>query len=179
MPPVPDRLYYELGLSSPREEYVVVNRLRSLMSSLERTTAEERRALFAAFTLGCPTALPQNIHISLDLLRRDLGMAPAEVVGLLKDLRSLGFDVEVEHGHNGDENEKLVVIEWHDQRVYDDDEGIDDPLDGSILDSECGAGILSAVISIVQDDRCNQCIADAIEHLDFGFLASVTLDTGH
>lgn len=174
LPPVPDKLYDALELSA-NEEIVVNLRAESLMTSLMRMTVEERRALVTAFRLGCPTELPDDIHVSVDLLRRETDTAPAEIVELLRGLGSLGVEVSLRKGHDDDDDEEMVVIEWHDRTIYDDE--IADPTDGSILDSACGAGIIKAIVSILVEERCNQCIENAVEHLDFGFLASST--AGH
>ena len=39
--------------------------------------------------------LPDNIHISLDLLRRDLAVAPTEIVESMRAMTALGFEQEI------------------------------------------------------------------------------------
>jgi hypothetical protein len=41
------------------------------MKALMRMTVDERKLMAHVFTGGCPADLPEQIHINLDIVRRD------------------------------------------------------------------------------------------------------------
>jgi hypothetical protein len=61
---------------------------------------------------GCTTQLPENIHMSLDLLRREIGMPPAEIVSMLRSMASLGIEYTLrpDSDHSGDEVVSVVGL---------------------------------------------------------------------
>lgn len=65
------------------------------MQTLMRMTVDERRLVAHIFTEGCRTQLPDNIHISLDIMRRDLGIAPSAIVERVRAMASIGFEEEI------------------------------------------------------------------------------------
>ena len=65
---------------------------RNFYRALLRMTEGERLLLFEVFAEGCDSALPDNVHVSLDLIRRITGTPPAEVRETFKGLSSLGVD---------------------------------------------------------------------------------------
>jgi hypothetical protein len=68
-PPIPDRLFASKnGPSETRKR--VESRARDFFNCLTRMTADEREVIITIFRNGCPSELPNNVHISLDLLRR-------------------------------------------------------------------------------------------------------------
>jgi TIR domain len=74
-PPEPDKLFAALGTASPDERHAAERIAVSFMQTLMRMTVEERRLVVYIFTNGCQTQLPDNIHINLDFVRRDLNIA--------------------------------------------------------------------------------------------------------
>jgi hypothetical protein len=77
---VPDRLFVALAAGSEDEQRAVHSIAASFMRVLSRMTVDERKLVAHVFAEGCRQDLPDNIHISLDLLRRGLGVAPTEIV---------------------------------------------------------------------------------------------------
>ena len=107
------------------------------------------------------------MHMSLDIVRRDLGIGPSEVIEVLRHMRSLGFDEEFredseEHGDD------VIVLRWRDSFVYDDEfsEGfsIDRATEVAVSMLDVGRG----------DEGCLECARNSVEHLDFSLLSSVT-----
>jgi TIR domain-containing protein len=69
-PPEPDRLFVALGADSQDEQRAVQSIAASFMRMLTRMNVDERRLVAHVFAEGCRQDLPDNIHMSLDLLRR-------------------------------------------------------------------------------------------------------------
>jgi hypothetical protein len=70
LPPVRDILFERLRAKSQRAQKYVFQQAEEFVDSLERMSDEEKRLLTLVFQYGCPTELPDNIHIHADLLRR-------------------------------------------------------------------------------------------------------------
>ncbi|MDQ3632218.1 MAG: TIR domain-containing protein [Actinomycetota bacterium] len=116
-PPSPDALFDEIDVTDEDERQVVAAVAYRFFEALQRMTPDERRVIQAVLIGGCPAELPENVHISLDLLRREARMPASEVLEILAAIRSLGFrtrlrepgDLE-DHDLAGDD--KMVVLSW-------------------------------------------------------------------
>lgn len=171
VPPIPDRLYDKVGARSTAEREAVSEAMYAFFGVLRRMSVQERELVFQILGVGCPSELPENVHMSLDFLRRESGLPQAEILEVLKALGSLGFCIslrEDDGDHHGDGDlasaAPIVALEWHDMTVYDDDDGSErnDTL------------VASAMVGLVLGDYCQECASNAVEHLDFSALARVT-----
>jgi hypothetical protein len=165
-PPEPDKLFSALGAASPHERHAVERIAVSFMQTLMRMTVDERRLVVHIFAEGCRTQLPENIHISLDLVRRDLCIAPTALVERLRAMASIGFEEEIrfdeEHGDD------VLVVRWVDTITYED---------GFTVDFADGRATEIAVRMLdvgIGDEGCQQCAEQCIDSLDFSLLASST-----
>jgi hypothetical protein len=166
LPPEPDKLFAALGVSSPGERTAVERIAVSFMQTLMRMTVDERRLVARIFAEGCRTQLPDNIHISLDILRRDLDIAPTAIIERLRAMASLGFEVEIRSDE--DHAEDVVVVRWVDTMTYDDDFIDDFAHERSI---KVAVGMLDVGSG---DEGCRQCAEQCVDSLDFSLLASST-----
>lgn len=165
-PPDPDKLYAAFDADSVSERDAIRMIATSFMQTLIRMTVEERRLIAEIFIEGCHTQLPDNIHISLDLVRRDLGIAPAAAVDSLQGMASIGFGEELrpdeEHGDD------VVVVRWADTITYDDEFVAD-------FSDERATEVAVRMLEVgVGDDGCRECTRQCIEDLDFSLLATAT-----
>ncbi len=165
-PPEPDKLFSALGTASPDERHAVERIAVSFMQTLMRMTVDERRLVIHIFTEGCRTQLPDNIHINLDIVRRDLGIAPTALVERLRAMASIGFEEEIrsdeEHGDD------VLVVRWVDLIAYEDDFTID------FADEKATEVAVQMLDVGIGDERCQPCTEQCIDNLDFSLLASST-----
>jgi len=163
LPPEPDKLYENLGISDKESKEIVWDQADDFLEALKRTTEEERRMIFLLFLHGCPAELPDNIHIDVDLLKRLTGFPFSKLKSILGGMRSIGFfcsiaDVRDEHEeHLG--ATKLFVLEWHSMRV------------------EIGGKstlLASEMINGGARGYCDVHAMEALLRLDFSQLSSVT-----
>jgi len=168
LPPIPDRLFQTVEAYSDEEREAVYAVAHSFMQSMRRMTVPERVLVAAVFNVGCPAELPENMHVSLDLVRRDLGMPPAETLQTLRGLRSLGFVVSTRESEEDENDDEFIVIKWWDQTVYDDD------YDELILAHERSTEIAGAMLRLATDQYCSDHTRRAVEALDFSALSSST-----
>jgi hypothetical protein len=135
----------------------------------------ERELVAEIMGAGCTEELPDNVHISLDLVRRDTGMPPAEVLEILRGLSSVGIhitaaevqsedDTDDENGGDGHEDTDLVAIQWDDTTYYEDEDVMDYALERS-------TEIAWAMLTLGRS-YCLRHGRDAIKRLDFSALAS-------
>ena len=166
-PPEPDLLYAAFGADFAQEQGAVEVVAHSFMQTLTRMTTEERRLVAHILAEGCRTQLPDNIHISLDIVRRDLGLTPSDVIERLKGMGSLGFDVEIrdDPDHGADD---VLVVRWVDTLVYRDEFTADfadaKAIEVAVRMLDVGSG----------DEGCTQCAQNCVDSLDFSLLASST-----
>ena len=165
-PPEPDKLFAAFSATATDERDAIKRIAASFMQTLIRMTIEERRLIAHIFAEGCRTQLPNNIHISLDIVRRDLGIAPAAVVESLRGMTSLGFEEEIRS--DDDHGDDVIVVRWIDTITYDDAFTSDFADDRA---TEVAVRMLDVGIG---DDGCKECARQCIEDLDFSLLASST-----
>ena len=73
LPPNPLALFEMLEAESEDEQNAVTSVSNAFMQSLRRMTPEERDLIAEIMGVGCTEEIPDNIHASLDLIRRDIG----------------------------------------------------------------------------------------------------------
>ena len=164
-PPIPDKLFEALGVELEPELDASDAVARSFMDTLIRMTVEERRLVAHLFGEGCRSELPDNIHMSLDIVRRDLGIAPADTMERLRGLHSLGFEEEIredkeEHGDD------VIVLRWSDTIRHDDkltqEYAFEWSTEVAVTMLDVGKG----------DEGCAHCAQNCVDDLDFGGLSS-------
>ena len=165
-PPEPDRLFAALDATSPNECNAAERVAISFMQTLIRMTTEERRLVAHVFAEGCRTQLPDNIHVSLDIVRRDLGIAPTAVVETMRAMASIGFEQEIRPDE--DHGDDVLVVRWIDTISYKDDFTID-------FAEERATEVAVRMLDVGSgDEGCRQCAEQCIDSLDFSLLASST-----
>ena len=163
-PPVPDRLFARAHARSRRDRRRVEGQAYDFFRALTRMTVEEREVVFHLLLHGCPSELPDNVHINIDLLRRVTGFAPGKAIRLLSGLQSLGFFARVreEQDHDGClGSSRFIVLEWHDLST-------DMDVGGNATHAA------SAAVDAVGEDYCEEHALDALRRLDFAQLATAT-----
>ncbi|OAT69690.1 hypothetical protein AWB85_20085 [Mycobacteroides immunogenum] len=174
LPPNPIALFEILEADSEDDRNAIISISNAFMQSLRRMTTEERDLIAEIMGVGCTEELPDNVHVSLDLIRRDIGMAPAEVLETLRSLSSVGVRVttaEVQSDEEGIDDEDsgheasdLIAIQWDDTTYYDDEHVMGYAVERS---TEVAWAMLTLGGSYCLDHG-----RDAIKRLDFSALAS-------
>jgi hypothetical protein len=170
-PPIPDRLYRSLDIKGTKARKAVLEQARHIHSCMQRMTPEERTVLFYLAIRGCPADLPKNFHANVDLIHRDSGLAHAEVLQLLGNLRSLGISCRVYedrgHGYRHSRGKELgggyemVALRWEYMKVG--------PTAGNITEVAYNS------LWRASDGFCLEHAKEAVvDNLDFSQLASVT-----
>lgn len=166
LPPRLDHLFDLLELHGEDEEEAASHHAEQFFRALKRMSVDERMVLMAVYLDGCPGELPNNVHISLDLLRRCTGMPASRLLERLAGLRALGIKCTVRDPEPGDEHELLpedtmVCVSW--SNVTEVVEGEPNTV---VYYMVCGA----------LDGYCDHCGPAALERLDFSQLASATAE---
>jgi TIR domain len=175
-PPIPDRLYRSLGVKGTKVRKAVLEQARQVHGCMQRMTPDERTALFFLVVHACPADLPKNFHAHVDLIHRDSGLAHAEVLQLLGNLRSLGISCRVYtnkshdymHGRGKEigSGSEIVALHWE-YRVL----GL---AGGNITEVA-----LDAILSATEGFCIEHAREAVVDYLDFGQLASVTARNDH
>lgn len=160
VPPVPDRLFERLGAKDRHSQDYVLQQAEEFVETLQRMSKAERRILAYVFIHGCPTDLPDNIHISSDLLRRISGLPLSKSIRELTRLRSLGFQVKLRKRKH-DRDDPTIEMSFHVRKIAYD--GPDD-----------ATATIDEMIHCLGDDYCSDCMLEAVVKGDFSALATVT-----
>lgn len=175
LPPNPIKLFEIIEAESEDERDAITHISSSFMQSLRRMSEAERDLLAEIMGTGCAEELPDNVHVSLDLVRRDIGMAPAEVLETLRGLSSVGIRITTaevqlhdEPDIEGEDSEHdaadLLAVRWDDTSNYEDDYLMDYAAERS---TEVAWAMMTLGSSYCLDHG-----RDAIKRLDFSALAA-------
>ena len=163
-PPRPDLLFKYSRVRTARAREALDARARNFFEALRRMHIDERAVVLRVFLNTCVGELPENVHASLDLIRRLTGFAEGKIVRLASGLRSLGVLATVRDSHLHDEylgEMRTIVLEWHDFYV------------GKSADTNATATALD-VLNAASQSLCEECTYDRLHDLDFCQLASAT-----
>lgn len=171
LPPILDRLHERLGIEDDTEAQQEADRhAMSFMDVLRRMTLPEREAVIGAIRFGCPAELPDNVHISADLLSRYTGASEYELSCLLGGVRSLGFDCSIkeDEDHGSDMPGRALgdsiffYLNWSDLRGF----------------SELPAlQVAREMIFGATERYCEEHGSEFLKRLDFSQLATATVST--
>jgi predicted RNA-binding Zn-ribbon protein involved in translation (DUF1610 family) len=163
LPPQPNRLYQRLGIKTIKQKEIVFGQAQVFVEALGHMNADERMVILAALRHGCPTELPKNIHIAIDLLHRVTGFPPHKIKRICGRLRSLGFVSRVRRNPQlGDQHlgeMPLVVIEYH--NLTD-------------VPREFSTDVAYEMVHGAVENLCDQCGEAVIMRADFSQLSSAT-----
>ena len=149
-------LYESLDIEDDEKSDVTSAAYR-FFSALQRMKTEELEVIYHLFLHGCPAELPDNIHISQDLLSRVTGFKVRKLKRILGSISSLGFTVmerdDTEHDNLGES--KFFVLEWYDLGI----EGIGN-----------STWIANEVILLAASAYCEEHAMESLMRLDFSAL---------
>ena len=161
LPPVPDILFKRLRAKTQRERKYVFQQAEEFVDALERMSEKEKRLLTYVFRFGCPSELPDNIHIAADLLRRLSGMPVSKCLRELQRLESLGIRTKLRPPEGVD---GIMCIELS---IYMRGVDYDGPEDAT--------GTAHEMIDALSETYCTECSLNAAINGDFSALARATV----
>ena len=177
LPPVLDRLFARLGIEDDIDEQECVESVaRSFLESLRRMEHNERVVVLSLIRFGCPTHLPDNVHINADLLRRHTGKSISTMKRLLGGLRSLGFKCTIRE--SADE-ESISSGEVLGDSWFFDLEWVDLSGDDEVEELT----VAYDMVAVATEYYCEEHGTEHLQRLDFSQLSSATFsresDAGH
>ena len=175
LPPTLDRLFAHLGIASTHSAHdEVQSHAWSFFRALRRMDAEERLAVLSLLRFGCPSDLPENVHINTDFMRRQTGRYIASLERHLGSVRSLGFYCSVYQSDDHDDEDTsetalgesyLFRLKWSNLNVESSEEEF------------FALEVASEMVSAATDNLCEECGTEFLDRLDFSQLASATAST--
>ena len=166
LPPIPDRLFDALGAEDEESRERIYSHAWQFLDALRKTTLDERLLINALLMDGCHAELPENVHMSMNILRRETEFTKPKVRRLLERISPLGFEIRLREGHPEEADvihdlEKFVVMEWHDLT----------PRYG-----ENATDVVRTMLRVAIDGYCDGCAEYALRNLDFSQLSSATAE---
>jgi hypothetical protein len=166
LPPRPDRLYEALDAETQDEKDIVSYHAQRFFAALRRMSQREREVVATIFIHGCSVEMPENLHMSLDLLRRYVGMPASEVKATLAQTNCLGFrclvrDWEPDDTHELKPDDEMLELSWSPMTDFDEGEPMD---------------IAFAMVRIAIGSYCEEHGVEALRRLDFSRLALATTE---
>jgi hypothetical protein len=166
-PPSLDRLYRRLKKRNKVGKERISSIAYAFFEAFKRMSPEERKVISAAFLFGCHAELPENVHISLDFLRRITSFPPAKIKRILGSLRSLGLVSSLRQGrgsHDGSLGQNTqAVIEFA-------------SLTSAVKPGNDETKVAVETVRCAAEDFCEECGFEALMRADFSQLASVTFE---
>jgi len=166
-----NRLFERLDMKEELElQEHVRRRAVAFFSSLLKMNVTERQTVISQVMYGCPTGLPENIHIHSDFLRRHTGKSVNQLKRILGGIASLGFSCWIEEGCDEDaktisNNNLFFYLTWVDLTVYDEPKEIDEYPEMFVV---------NAMIEIVSEYYCPTHAFETLKVLDFSQLSDET-----
>jgi hypothetical protein len=172
-PPEPDLLFAALDADDENEQELITAHAHRFFEVLRRMSHDERLVMATIFRDGCPAEMPENLHMSLDLMRRVTGMPVTQVTEILSGLGSLGFVLHIRDEESADHGSAdypdlagagpLAVINWHNLS------STEETFEGEAF------VVADAMLRVVSEHYCEEHSQQAIvELLNFSSLASST-----
>jgi hypothetical protein len=164
MPANPVRLYEVLGIEDDATRRNVAEIAADLLKVLRMMSVEERRFLAFVFCQGCPTQLPKNMHIDLDLMERLTGRSAQQVLDSVRGISSLGFGIDT---RDVDDHGDSLVVTWRDtnERQFYKEFARENSTAVACYIFRLGCGV-----------DCVECTEKCVEHLDFSNLSALPAD---
>ncbi len=166
LPPSLDRLFEDLELVDEDDRELFARTAYQFFRALKRLDEDERRVVFLLFMGACPAELPDNVHMSLDLLSRDTGFPPSQLVELFSGMSPVGFSSHLRDpaadGHELQADDQLIVLRWENMAA--------DESAGN------GTGEANAMIEGARAAYCDLHGMEALMRLDFSALANATVE---
>jgi len=163
MPLIPVGLFEEFGARDESEQKEITAIAHYLFSHLKLMDQDERRFVFYLFKYGCPAALPENIHIDLNYLRRLSGWSRQKIRKIIERIECLAFSADIVEdtrhtwaGRPRSAKSYLAKMEVH----------------CTAVDIEAGniTGFLDVMVSSVTEGYCSDCAPNIFCRLDFSAL---------
>ncbi|WGX94541.1 toll/interleukin-1 receptor domain-containing protein [Nocardioides sp. L-11A] len=162
-PPEPVRVYEMLDVEGTVAEEWARHTAAAFFQAALRMTVQERLLLFEVFAEGCNSKLPENVHVSLDLLRRTSGIPPTEIVQILSGMSSLGVEAKPYASEDHDDPD-MIEVRWENRWSYPDTDQDD-------FNFERSTEVARAMMLGASADQCAECAREALEVLDFSALS--------
>ena len=161
-PPHHDGLYEFLGVDKDVQKRKASVCAYSFFTTLKRMNSDERDVIFHFFMNGCPANLPEDIHISQDLLSRVTGFGIRRLLRILSSIGSLGFHVNERDEKNTEHlgHGKQFVLVWH--NLY---------TGGSKSHLGNATSIARAVTKVARRGYCEEHGIEQLRRLDFSMLS--------
>jgi hypothetical protein len=162
LPPECDILCKAMRARTAKQKRIVQTQAQAFLRVLKRMSTDERQVFLLGLYFGCPAELPENVHVSLDLLRRYTGFHVGKLKRLLSGMISLGVHCQVRqsrHHDFGTEGE-MAHLEWH-IRVLADYGGN-------------ATAVASEMVNLVQTKYCEECGIKTLLRGDFSQLSTET-----
>lgn len=157
-----------MGAESEDEQEAVSFVAQSFMRSLQRMSEQERLILGTAFAIGCRSEMPENVHVEIDLLRRDVELPAAEVVSVLHGMQALGIGAK--EREDSSHEDPIIEITWQDHTAYEEDSLVEE------FSFDRSTEIAMSMLEVGLDHFCAQCARDRFLALDFSELAGEGAD---
>jgi hypothetical protein len=160
IPPSLDLFYSELKIKKKLDKNSAHKRFSRIYFNLRNLNDLERKVIFLIFLNGCPSDLPENIHIESKHLERLSKISKNNLEKILKNISSEGFFF---HKNSVPEHGETLFIEYH-------------CLEASNPGN--ATGIFSILVSAASKNFCGEHALEKLIKLNFMQLCSLTSSLG-
>ncbi|MFZ0050543.1 MAG: TIR domain-containing protein [Desulfobaccales bacterium] len=164
-PDEPDLLYKNLKAKSQKKKNIIKIFAQRFFDNLKLMTSEERRLLYETIAHSCPYGRPENVHLNIEFLSRNIGKSIEEIEAMYSRLGCFDIIAKIkmeEHEEDQICKEFLVIqIEYR-------------PLYADLPEIENATFIPIELVRIFEEHLCPECRKMAWDNLDFSIISSLT-----
>lgn len=169
VPPVLDRLAERIGLTIADVGDLLRTHTIFFIDSMEKMSPEERLVVSQVLVHGCPSELPDNLHISMNYLRRLSHLDSSHLKAVLGDLAPLGFTTRLRQQEHEDStilgHDEYAVLQYAALRALDEGDEIEN------LGFSTETEFLAELASVFTSDYCPE---HAVHYLSRGDLSQLS-----
>lgn len=162
-PADPDLLFKKIKAENDKQKKDIHSLAYKFFCGLKLMTIEERRLLITAVINGCPAGPPKNIHLDINYLSRLTSTPINEIKSSFVRLDCLGYVTRVydrkKHGNTLCNEKNIIEIKYIPL------------LEGIAIEN--ATFVIDAIMQILCDNFCENCVITAIDNLDFSILNSL------
>lgn len=164
-PEEPDILYRNLRAKSRKKKNIINILSQRFFNNLKLMTLEERRLLYETISNSCPYGRPNNVHLNIEFLSRNVGKSVEEIEAMYSRLSCLDIIARIDDAEREDDQIckgfKVIQVEYK-------------PSYADLTEIENATFIPIELVKILEENLCPECRKIAWDNLDFSIVSTLT-----
>jgi hypothetical protein len=164
-PDEPDVLYNNLKAKSRKKKETIKILAQRFFDNLILMTLEERRLLYETIAHSCPAGRPDNVHLNIEFLSRNVERSIEEIEAMYSRLGCFDIIAKIKNEEREEDQicKEFQVLQFEHRPLYAD-----------LPQIENATFIPIQLVRIFEENLCPECRKIAWDNLDFSILSTLT-----